>query len=214
MTAEELGDLSGLLERAAGGDAEALRAVFGRYRERLKRIVRLRLGRFLHGRVKDSDVVQAVCDEAGQRLNEYLQAPALPLFLWLRHLTCLKLAEVHSRHLGARAGDRADAGEVTLHGGGLPVADSVSLAAQLLGTTGTAPPSDGKAQDRIFLQEALNNLDPIDREVLALKHFEQLSFDEIALVLELSQASVGSRYLRALKRLREILPWTPGIDAS
>jgi RNA polymerase sigma-70 factor, ECF subfamily len=209
MRNEEWSEGTGLLDRAAGGDPEAVRALFAGYRERLKRIVRLRLSRLLQGRVNDSDLVQEVCDDAARRLHEYLQAPALPLFLWLRHLTCLKLAELHRRHLGTQAGNRAGTGEVTLHGGGLPMADSVSLAAQLLGTFRTGTQAPGKVESRLYVQEALNSMEPIDREVLALKHFERLSFPEIAQVLGLSQASTGSHYLNAIKRLRELLPWNP-----
>ena len=67
-----------------------------------------------------------------------------------------------------------------------------------------------RAETQIRVQEALNSMDPIDREVLALKHFEQLSTTEIAQVLGLSKAGAGSRYLRAIKRLKEILSQIPG----
>ena len=97
--------------------------------------------------------------------------------------------------------------------GGLPMADSVSLAAHLLGTLTTPSQAAVKAETRLLVQEALNSMDPIDREVLALKHFEQLSTSEIAEVLGLSKAGAGSRYLRAIKRLREILSQIPGFEA-
>jgi RNA polymerase sigma-70 factor, ECF subfamily len=205
---DESGEVSDLLQRAADGDADALRELFSHYRDRLKRMVHLRLSRRLQGRVDDSDVVQEAYLEICQKLPEYARAPGLPLFLWLRHLTGLKLAEVHRRHLGTQLRD-ADR-EVSLHRGGLPEADSVSLAAQLLGKLTTPSQAAIKAEQRIYIQEALNSMDPIDREVLALKHFEQLSTSEIAQVLGLSKAGAGSRYLRAIKRLREILEQIPG----
>jgi RNA polymerase sigma-70 factor (ECF subfamily) len=207
---EETSEESGLLRRAAGGDQDALRALFSRYRDRLKRMVHLRLNRRLAGRVDDSDVLQESYLEVSKHLDEYLKEPATPFFLWLRNMTALKLAEVHRRHLGTQLRD-ADR-EVTLHRGGLPMADSFSLAAQLLGKL-TAPSQAAiKAETRILVQEALNSMDPIDREVLALKHFEQLSTTEIAEILGLSKAGAGSRYLRAIKRLREILERIPGFD--
>ena len=166
-------------------------------------MVHLRLSRRLAGRVDDSDVLQEAFLDVARRLDEYLGSRRLPFFLWLRHMTALKLAEVHRRHLGTQLRD-ADR-EVTLHRGGLPMADSVSLAAQLLGTLTTPSQAAIKAETRLLVQEALNSMDPIDREVLALKHFEQLSTTEIAEVLGLSKAGAGSRYLRAIKRLREIL---------
>jgi RNA polymerase sigma-70 factor (ECF subfamily) len=156
-------------------------------------------------------VLQDAFVEVARKLPEYAQAPRLPLFLWMRQLTALKLVEIHRHHLGTQLRD-ADR-EVTLHRGGLPLADSVSLAAQLLGTLTTPSQAAIKAETRLLVQEALNGMDPIDREVLALKHFEQLSTAEIAEVLGLSKAGAGSRYLRAIKRLRAILEQTPGFEA-
>jgi RNA polymerase sigma-70 factor (ECF subfamily) len=210
-TSEQPNEDDALLVRAAGGDQDALRELFSRHRDRLKRMVHLRISRRLAGRVDDSDVLQEAFLECARGLDEYLKAPALPFFLWLRHMTGLKLAEVHRRHLGTQLRD-ADR-EVTLHRGGLPMADSVSLAAQLLGTLTTPSQAAIKAETRIYVQEALNSMDPIDREVLALKHFEQLSTTEIAEVLGLSKAGAGSRYLRAIKRLRDILSRIPGFEA-
>jgi RNA polymerase sigma-70 factor (ECF subfamily) len=199
------------LQLAAAGDEEALRRLFDAHRDRLKRMIHLRLSRRLAGRVDDSDVLQEVFVAVARKLPEYAQTPRLPLFLWMRQLTALKLAEVHRHHLGTQLRD-ADR-EVTLHRGGLPLADSVSLAAQLLGTLTTPSQAAVKAETRLLVQEALNGMDPIDREVLALKHFEQLSTAEIAEVLGLSKAGAGSRYLRAIKRLRASLEQIPGFEA-
>jgi RNA polymerase sigma-70 factor (ECF subfamily) len=208
---EDQSELSEELRRAAAGDDEALRGLFAAHRDRLKRMVHLRLSRRLAGRVDDSDVLQEAFIEVARKLPEYAREPKMPLFLWIRHLTGLKLAEFHRRHLGTQLRD-ADR-EVTLHRGGLPVADSVSLAAHLLGTLTTPSQAAIKAETRLLVQEALNSMDPIDREVLALKHFEQLSTSEIAEVLGLSKAGAGSRYLRAIKRLRAILEQIPGFEA-
>src|SRR5437868_14506571 len=205
---EDSSATSDLLQRAVRGEEPAFRELFARYRDRLKRMVHLRLSRRLQGRVDDSDVLQEASLEVARRLKEYAQAPGLPFFLWLRHLTGLKLVEVHRRHLGTQLRD-ADR-EVTLHRGGLPEADSVSLAAQLLGKLTTPSQAAIKAETRLYVQEALNSMDPLDREVLALKHFEQLSTSEIAEVLGMSKAGAGSRYLRAIKRLREVLAQIPG----
>jgi RNA polymerase sigma-70 factor (ECF subfamily) len=208
---EPEGQASEELRRAAAGDEEALRALLAGHRDRLKRMIHLRLSRRLAGRVDDSDVLQEAFVEVARKLPDYAREPKLPLFLWMRHLTALKLAEVHRRHLGTQLRD-ADR-EVTLHRGGLPLADSVSLAAQLLGTLTTPSQAAVRAETRMLVQEALNGMDPIDREVLALKHFEQLSTTEIAEVLGLSKAGAGSRYLRAIKRLRTILEQIPGLEA-
>lgn len=199
-----------LLARAAAGDEPAARELYSRYAARLKRMVRLRLSRRLQGRVGDSDVLQEAYLDVARRLPEYARDPRLPFFLWVRHLTGLKLVEIHRRHLGTQARDAER--EISLHRGALPEADSVSLAAQLLGQLTTPSQAAVRAELRLLVQEALAAMDPVDREVLALKHFEQLSTSEIATVLGLSKAGAGSRYLRAIKRLREIVSATPGFE--
>lgn len=202
--------LAALVQQAAAGDQRAVDELFSRYRSRLKRMVHLRLNRRLQGRVDDSDVVQEAYFDVARKLPEYAADPQVPFFLWLRNLTGLKLTEVHRRHLGTQMRD-ADQ-EVSLHRGALPEANSMSLAAHLLGTMTTASEAAIKAETRIFVQEALNAMDPIDREILALKHFEQLSTSEIAQVLGLSKAGAGSRYLRAIKRLRAVVSQIPGFQ--
>jgi len=206
--AQDPGEPTDLLHRAASGDQQAVQELFALHRDRLNRMVHLRLSRRLQGRVDDSDVVQEALISISTRLHEYAADPKLPFYLWLRHMTGLKLAEIHRRHLGTQLRD-ADR-EVTLYRGGLPEADSMSLAAHLLGQLTTPSQAAIKAETRLIVQEALNNMDPTDREVLALKHFEQLSMSEVAEVLGMSKAGAGSRYLRAIKRLREILSQLPG----
>jgi RNA polymerase sigma-70 factor (ECF subfamily) len=158
--ADESGGISDLHARAAAGDQEALRQLFPQYRDRLKRMVHLRLSRRLQGRVDDSDVIQEAFLEISRKLPEYARAPELPLFLWLRHITGLKLTEIHRRHLGTQLRD-ADR-EVSLHRGGLPQADSASLAAQLLGKLTTPSQAAIKAEQRIYYGEQLilDNLEP------------------------------------------------------
>src|SRR5260370_31394571 len=201
-------DLTNLLQKAAAGDVPAIQELFALYRDQLKRMVHLRLSRRVQGRVDDSDVVQEALADCSRRLQEYLADPKLPFYLGRRHMTGLKLSEVHRRHLGTQLRD-ADR-EVTLYRGGLPQADSMSLAAHLLGQLTTPSQAAIKAETRLIVQDALNNMDPTDREVLALKHFEQLSTSEIAEVLGMSKAGAGSRYLRAIKRLKAILSQIPG----
>lgn len=209
MTAES-SHTNELLRRSAGGDEEALQELFSQHREQLKRMVRLRLDRRLHGRLDESDVLQESLLEAARKLPAYLDEPTLPFFLWLRDLTGRKLAEAHRRHLGT-AKRNAD-NEVSLQRGPLPEASTVSLAAMLLGKLTAPADAAMKAELRLKVQEALNQLDPVDREVLALRHFEQLSTSETAQVLGLSRSGAGSRYLQAIKRLRRVLAGTPGLD--
>ena len=196
-----------LLARAGRGDEQALDELFGQHRERLKRMVRLRLSRRLQGRLDESDVLQDAYLEISRKLHEFVQNPAVPLYLWLRQMTGLKLAELHRRHLGTRMRD-ADR-DVSIYRGALPEADSASLAAHLLGQLTSPSQAAIKAEMRIKLQEVLNSMAPLDREVIALRHFEQLSGDETAEVLGLSKTAASSRYVRAITRLRKILSQFP-----
>jgi RNA polymerase sigma-70 factor (ECF subfamily) len=197
-------DLSGeLLRRASDGDRAALDELFARYRARLRHMVKLRLNARLHGRVDPSDVIQDAFLEVSRCLPKYLEKPALPFFLWLRHITGQKLIAVHRQHLGAQ---KRDAGrEVSLYRGALPEATSASLAAQLLGRLTSPSQAAIRAEMKIRLQEALNGMDPCDREVLTLRHFEQLTNAETAQVLDIAESAASKRYVRALERLEQLL---------
>ena len=199
-----------LLRRAKTGDEDALAALFTHYRERLKRMVRLRLDRRLSGRVDASDVVQEAYLEAQKRLPDWARGDELPLFLWLRLVTGQKLIDCHRHHLGTKMRDAGQ--EVSLYRGALPEASSASLAAHLLGKMTSATQAAIRAEHKLIVQEALNSMDALDREVLVLRHFEHLSNDETALVLGLKKATASQRYVRALKRLKEILSSVPGLE--
>jgi RNA polymerase sigma-70 factor (ECF subfamily) len=198
-----------LLARAKAGEAEALAALFNYYRDRLKRLVHLRLDRRLSGRVDPSDVLQEAYLEVHKRFAEHDRDPGLPFYLWLRMVTGQKLTDVHRHHLGMKMRD-ADR-EVSLYRGALPQASSVSLAAQLLGKLTSATQAAIRAEHKLLVQEALNSMDPLDREVLVLRHFEYLSNDETALVLGLKKGTASQRYIRALKRLKGFLSSIPGL---
>jgi RNA polymerase sigma-70 factor (ECF subfamily) len=197
-----------LVRRAGQGDAQAAGELFAQHRDRLRRMVQLRLDRRLQGRLDPSDVLQDAYLEFARSLAEYLRSPQVPLFLWLRLITGRKLQALHRHHLGAQARDAGR--EVSLHRGALPQASSVSLAAQLLGRFTTPSEAAVRAELQIRIQEALNSMDAIDREVLALRHYEQLSNAEAAQGLGLSEAAASNRFVRALKRLKAILMSVPG----
>jgi len=208
VMADESGELQDQLRRLAAGDQQALAELFARYRDRLRRMVKLRLDRRLQGRVDASDVLQDAYLDVAQRAAEYAASPTMPVFLWLRFLTGQRLLMVHRRHLGAKMRDAGQ--EVSLYRGALPQASSVSLAAQLLGRMTSPSLAAVRAEMQLKLQEALNGMDPIDREVLTLRHFEELSNAETAAVLGLQKAAASNRYIRALKRLKDVLSSMPG----
>jgi RNA polymerase sigma-70 factor (ECF subfamily) len=188
--------------RILDGDQTALAAMFDRHRGRLVRMVQLRLDSRLVGRIDPSDVLQEAFVDASRRLPEYAANPTMPLFLWLRFLTSQRLQMLHRQHFGPT---RSPVREVSLFSGALPQADSVSLARQLLGRLTTPSQAAIRVEMQLKVQDALNGMDPIDREVLALRHFEELTNKETAAVLGLQQAAASNRYIRALRRLKEIL---------
>jgi RNA polymerase sigma-70 factor, ECF subfamily len=202
------GETDRLLRRAADGDQDSWGALLTRHEERLRRMAAFRLDQRLQGRIDPSDVIQEVYLEASAHRAEYLRQPPMPFFLWLRGIVGNKLLELHRCHLGTQMRDAGR--EVSLYRGTLPEASSAALAAQLLGHATRPSEAAVRAEVKVRLQEALNSLDPLDREVLALRHIEQLNPAETAQVLGIKQGAAGMRYLRALRRLKGILASLPG----
>jgi RNA polymerase sigma-70 factor (ECF subfamily) len=192
-----------LVERARTGDAAAAGDALVRHRARLRRMIEARLDRRVRGRVDPSDVLQDGFVDAVARFPGYLADPRLPLFLWLRLVMGERLAKVHRDHLGAQVRDAGR--EVTLYPGPMPAASSAALAAHLLGKETSPTQAAVRAERLLRIQEALNALDPLDREVLSLRHFEELTHAEAARVLDIGEAAAAKRYIRALKRLKDVL---------
>jgi RNA polymerase sigma-70 factor, ECF subfamily len=199
-----------LLSRAIAGNQQALAELFAHYRERLRRMIHLRLDRRLQGRLDPDDVLQETFLVLAKRFAEYGHDPAMPFFLWLRQLTGQKLIDLHRQHLGAQMRDAAL--EVSLYRRALPQASSASLAAQLLGRLTSASRAAIRAETQLRVQEALNSMEPMDREVLTLRHFEMLTNEETALVLGIKKSAASNRYIRALTRLKDILSTLPGFN--
>ncbi len=196
------------LRLAVGGNQDAYAQIWICYRERLKKLIKLRMDRRLQGRVDPEDVLQESFVDFATRAHEYVADRSMPFYLWLRFLGGQRLQLIHRHHLGAQ---KRDAGrEVSLHRGAMPQATSISLAAQLLGRFTSVTQAVQRAEMQAILQEAVNEMDPLDREILALRHFEELSNDETAAVLEIKPTTASTRHIRALKRLRQTLLKTPG----
>jgi RNA polymerase sigma-70 factor (ECF subfamily) len=153
-------------------------------------------------------VIQEAYLEAAARLDEYFRDQRLPLFLWLRLVVGERLSKLHRHHLGARMRDANR--EVSLYQHALPAASSAALAAQLLGKQTSPSQAVVRAERVLRLQEALNSMDAIDREILSLRHFEELSRSEAAQALGIEESAAAKRYVRALQRLKKLLADTPG----
>jgi RNA polymerase sigma-70 factor (ECF subfamily) len=207
-TPEPRSETTRLLQLAAQGDRQAWGELLEQHRDRLRRMIAFRLDARLQGRLDPSDVVQEACLDASRRLDEYVHNPAMPFGLWLRFLASQRLLELHRYHLGAQGRDAGR--EVSLFGGPSPEASSAVLAAHLLGQLTTPSQAAIRAERRLILENALEQMDALDREVLVLRHFEQLSNGEAAQVLGIDKSAASKRYARALVRLKDILANLPG----
>ncbi len=197
------------LQLLSEGGEQAVADLFSKYRDPLLRMVDFRLDRRLYGRVDSVDVLQEAYLEVARRISDYLDQPAVPFFIWARQITWQTLLMTHRRHLGAQRRNAEQ--EVSLNQGGQVNATSISLAAHLVAHL-TSPSQAAIREERLAqLRQALDSMDEIDREVLALRHFEHLSNNEVAHVLGLQKTAASNRYVRALKRLKEILELMPDL---
>lgn len=185
-----------LLDRLRADDAEALGELFMLYRNRLWRMLYVRLDRRLSSRFTADDVLQETFLDSARRIGEYLGNPSVPFYVWLRFLCIQRMQTLQRAHLGVQM--RNPSLEVAL-----PHASAESMAGQFVSHM-TSP---SQAAIRHELQErlraALDAMDPMDREVLALRHFEELSNNEVAQILGLSKEAASKRHMRALGRLKE-----------
>ncbi len=191
-----------LVERLRGGESQVLGTLFERYRSQLHRMVEFRLDRRLRGRVDASDVLQDAFVDVSQYIDRFISQPEMPLIVWLRIMTTQRMIDIHRRHLGAEKRNAAQ--DVSLNQPGVYEATSACIAVQLVGNLPT-PSAGAQLGERIQkLEETLERMDPLDREVLAMRHFEELSNGEVAEILGLSKSAASNRYVRALKRLKDI----------
>lgn len=181
-------------------DREVLDELFARHRDRLARMVAVRMDRRLRRRFDVEDVVQEVYAEVSRRMAEYRQLDDMPFFLWLRLLAAQKLAELHRRHVLAQGRDiRREATPSS------PWGDSAFLADRFTGSVTSPSAAASREELRARMHTALDRLSDNDREVIVLKHFEQLTTAEVAHELGIERAAASKRYIRAVQRLEQVL---------
>jgi RNA polymerase sigma-70 factor (ECF subfamily) len=173
-------------------------------------MVNFRMDRRLVGRIDPEDVLQEAYLAAVARVKHYDSAAAASPFVWLRMIVLQTLTDLHRHHLGAQRRD-ADR-EIALRGHYGSQSTSVSLAAQLVGRF--TSPSQAAAYEETLakVEQAIATMDPLDQEILAMRHFEELSNSEAAEVLGIQQSTASMRYVRAVKRLRVLLSTMPGFE--
>ena len=202
-------DQSPIARLRNGGD-QALADIMAEHAPRLRQIVELRVAPRLAGRLDVADVLQEAFLEARKRMARYLEGASVPVFVWLRGVVLDTLTDFHRRHLGAKMRDAGQ--EVPLQGRAGPQASSVALAAFLAGNLTSPSRAAIREETAQQIETALADMEEIDREVLILRHFEQLSNDEVAEVLGVKKSAASRRYMRALTRFRTVLLAIPGFE--
>jgi RNA polymerase sigma-70 factor, ECF subfamily len=192
-----------LLADAKGGNPEAVNRLMDRHRDSLRRMVQLRLDQRIQRRIDVSDIVQDVLVEANRRLKEYLAQPAMPYHLWLRQIAQDRIIDAHRRHRASakRSVDR----ERPL---AVPSAEdhsTMDLVVQLAGRDLTPATAAAQHEMAKVVEAAIAKLPDQDCEIIIMRHYEQLSNQEIAQALGLTEPAASMRYLRALRRLKELM---------
>ncbi len=191
------------------GDKQALAMLFSLHRESLRKMVQFRLDNRLRHRVDAEDILQEAFLAAEQRIDSYRDDSERSVFVWLRLIVGQTLIDVHRRHLGTKMRDASQ--EVSLRHNGSPMASSATLSGHLLGHLTSPSQAAMRAEMVVLLEGVLQNMDDLDREVLMLRHFEELSNNEVAEILGIQKSAASNRYVRALQRLKGILSSVPGI---
>lgn len=205
-----MGHVGELFARALEGEPDALATLFREFEPRLRNMIELRIDRRIQGRLAVSDVIQESYIEYAESLARYETRTNVPFYLWLRKVALRKLFELQRLHLGTAARDVQR--EVDWQRDWGPGASSISLAEFFVGCMTSPSQAAIRVELKVRIQDVLNEMDLGDREVLSLRHFEQLSNNEVAEVLGLSPSAASIRYFRALRRLRPLLDQIISLD--
>jgi RNA polymerase sigma-70 factor (ECF subfamily) len=191
-----------LLEQVRGGDADAMQRLLGRHRDRLLRMVNVRMDPRLNPRIDASDVVQEALLEATRKLPSYLERGGCAFYPWLRRIAWERLAQLHRHHIGAQ---RRSVKREARHAVALSDRSTMLLARQLAASATSVGGRLVRQEACRRVRQALEELPEREREAVVLRHLEQLSLGETAAVLDISTEAARSRYRRAIERLHDVL---------
>lgn len=192
-----------LLKNVKEGDSQAVERLLTRHRDSLHRMIQLRLDQRIKQRIDVSDVVQDVLIEANRRLRDYLENPVMAFHLWIRQIAKDRLIDAHRRHrVSAKRSIDREQGMI-VHGA--IDQSSIELVGQLIDPQMTPAAAANQRELATHVEAAIARLGDTDREIVLMRHYEQLSNSEIASTLGLSEPAASMRYLRAIRRLRELL---------
>ena len=192
-----------LIAKAKDGDEAAVNQLMDRHRNSLRQLVRMRLDNKIQKRIDVSDVVQDVLVEANRRLERYLGEPVMPFHLWLRQIAKDRIIDAHRRHRvsAKRSVDR----EQQLVAPRGYDQSSIQLAS-ILGDARLTPAAAALQKEMARkVEQSISKLDEKDCEIIVMRHYEHLTNQEIGQILGLTEPAASMRYLRAIKRLRQIL---------
>ncbi len=199
----ELEKTTELLDRARDGDDMAVNDLMEKHRESLRHLVRMRLDQKIRTRIDVSDVVQDVLVEANRRIQNYLENPVMTFHLWLRQIAKDRIIDAHRRHRvsARRSVDREQ--EMAVPKG---YDQSSILLANQLGDNELTPAAAALQKEMAArVEQAISEMDDSDSEIIIMRHYENLSNQEVAEALELTEPAASMRYLRAIRRLRSLM---------
>ena len=192
-----------LLKAAQEGDSDAVNRLLEKHRVPIRRLVELRLDRKVQRRVDVSDVVQDVMIEASGRLEKYLADPQMAFHLWLRQIAWDRIIDTYRRH--RQSAKRNMDREQPMTSAASPDQSTLELAIQICDPALTPAAAATQREIAIKVESAIEKLNDQDREIILMRHYEHLSNLDIAEVLGINPPAASMRYLRAVRRLREVL---------
>ena len=191
------------VQRLRDGDPDALGELFAAHQQRLLHIIRVRMDRRLAGRVDAEDVLQEVFLDAAARVKHFIDSHSGSFFIWLRLVTNQTMANLYRRHLDTKMRDARR--DVSFSPGKAYENPTRPIAMQLIGHL-TSPSNVAMRKEAIEkLEQAIEELKPIDREAIALRHFELLDNKEVAEILGINEKAASIRYIRAVRRLKDAI---------